>query len=274
MRNTDLDITLKDVCRAYSGPVGALWEMVMGEQIHVGGEADTTHMAEMVALSKKSHVLDICSALGGPARQLAQDYGCRVTGLDATERMVAEAKRRTREGKCRDHVIFKRGNALDLPFQAGTFDLVWGQDAWCYVTDKERLLLEAHRVLKPEGGIAFTDWIQTGAMMHSEQKALNAFMLFPSMETSAGYERLLRSAGFEVIGTEDLSDDFRQHCHHYERMLQEELKDPVIERFGPEFHRAVLDGWGLWVRAADAGKVGRGRWVGKKRVSPSAGRSG
>lgn len=259
---------------AYSGPVGALWEMVMGEQIHVGGEAETARMADAVALNERFHVLDICCALGGPVRQLARCYGCRVTGLDATERMVMEAERRTIEETYRDHVIFKRGNALDLPFRTGTFDLVWGQDAWCYVTDKERLLLEAHRVLKPEGGIAFTDWIQTGAMTRSEWKRLNAFMVFPYMETSAGYERLLGSAGFDMVGTEDLSDEFRQHCHLYEKMLQEELKDPAIERFGPEFYHAVLDGLGLWIRAADAGKVGQGRWIGKKRVPPSAGRSG
>ena len=43
---------------------------------------------------------------------------------------------------------------------AGSADFVWGEDAWCYVTDKPKLIAEAARVVKSGGTIAFTDWVE------------------------------------------------------------------------------------------------------------------
>ncbi len=259
-----LDFTIGDVNDIYEGPVGQLWEMLMGEEIHVGGERETDIMAEKAGMNRKSIVLDVCSALGGPARHLARKYGCQVTGLDATGKMVNEAGVRTVRDRLSHLVRFKLGNALDMPFHAGTFDMVWGQDAWCYITDKERLIREAHRVLKTGGAIAFTDWIQTGKMADKECEELNTFMAFPYMETLDGYEQILKDKGFNIVEKEDLSSGFALHCHLYQNKLRDELKGTIISQYGKELYQAADDGLDKWVRAADEGKVGRGRMIGKK----------
>ena len=67
----------------------------MGEQIHVGGENETDRLAEKANISEKLSILDVCSALGGPARHLARKYKCKFTGLDATQKMIDEAIKRT-----------------------------------------------------------------------------------------------------------------------------------------------------------------------------------
>ena len=41
-KGKQLDFTIEDVNNVYSGPVGVIWEMLMGEQIHVGGEKETS----------------------------------------------------------------------------------------------------------------------------------------------------------------------------------------------------------------------------------------
>ena len=195
MSEKRLDVTIESVNEVYDGPGGILWEMLMGEQIHVGGEQETDILAQKAGVNAESHLLDVCSALGGPARQLAQTWGCRVTGLDATQRMHAEAISRTRQAGLHDKIEYKLGNALDMPFRAKTFDVVWGQDAWCYITDKKRLIEECARVLKPGGILAFTDWLETGSMANDEWQALYTFMVFPSMETLDGYATLAETAG-------------------------------------------------------------------------------
>lgn len=252
------DINIGDVIAAYEGPVGIIWEMLMGEQIHVGGEQETAILAEIAGVGAGTRVLDVLSGLGGPSRHLARTYGATVTGLDATGRMVNEAVTRTESTGLSDRVAFHLGNALDMPFKSGTFDLVWGQDSWCYVTDKDRLIRECHRVTAPGGRIAFTDWIQTGAS-DEELHNLNAFMLFPYMETLDGYERLLQRHGFAVMVREDLSDDFAAHLHRYQDALANELKGRIVELFGRETFQEMERGISLWVRAADEGKVGRSR---------------
>jgi len=261
-----LDFTVGDVNEVYEGPAGILWEMLMGEQIHVGGEAETDAMALKagVNVNKSATVLDICSALGGPARHLARKYGSHVTGLDATQKMLDEAIRRTADEEL-DHLVdYRLGNALDIPFRADSFDIVWGQDAWCYITDKERLIEEAHRVLKPGGVIAFTDWTQAGTMTDQSWVELNTFMVFPYMETLDGYEELLLDTGFEIVEKEDLSVDFTRHCDIYQQKLRNELKDGIIQNYGTEMFNAVDAGLDGWVNATHEGKVGRGRLIGKK----------
>ena len=264
-KGKQLDFTIADVNEVYEGPVGKLWEILMGEEIHVGGGKETEILAEKAGINRETSVLDVCSALGGPARHLARKYGCSVTGLDATSKMVDEAVLRTERLGLSDHVTFRLGNALDMPFHAGTFDVVWGQDAWCYITDKERLIREAHRVLKPVGVIAFTDWIQAGNMSDTEWEDLNTFMAFPSMETLDGYEKILREKGFTIVEKEDLTSDFAYHCHLYQNKLRNELKEAVVSGYGKELYQAADEGLDKWVRAADEGKVGRGRMIGRKR---------
>jgi ubiquinone/menaquinone biosynthesis C-methylase UbiE len=263
-RGKKLDYTIGDVNDVYSGPVGILWEMLMGEQIHVGGEKETENLAVKARIKKDSKVLDVCSALGGPARYLARTYGCIITGLDATQKMVDEAIKRTQQQGLSHLITYKLGNALDMPFKSETFDVVWGQDAWCYVTDKNRLLSEAKRVLKSRGIIAFTDWLQIGTMTESEWTDLNSFMAFPYMETLDGYSNELKKLDFKILEAEDLSPDFTHHCHVYQDMLRNKLKNGIIAQYGKELFDAADGGLAKWVHAADESKVGRGRIIAQK----------
>ncbi len=264
VKGKKLDFNIADVNAVYEGPVGVLWELLMGEQIHVGGEKQTDVLAEKAGIRRDTTILDICSALGGPARHLAKKYGCRVTGLDATKKMVDEAVKRTEREGLTHLVTYRLGNALDLPFKSGTYDVVWGQDAWCYVTDKDRLIREAYRVLKHGGIIAFTDWIQVGNMSEKEWEELNSFMVFPYMETLDGYEQLLNRTGFSILEKEDLSKDFAEQCHNYQNLLRHKLKNGIVSEYGLKMFQDADNGLGMWVEAADDGRVGRGRIIGKK----------
>jgi SAM-dependent methyltransferase len=264
MTQRRLNVGLEDVNEVYDGPGGILWEMLMGEEIHVGGAAETDVLARKAGLAATSHVLDVCSALGGPARHLVTTYGCRVTGLDATRRMIQEATRRTAEAGLAGRITYKQGNALEMPFPDGTFDVVWGQDAWCYVTDKARLIEQCARVTKPGGVIAFTDWLETGPMSDDEWNALHTFMVFPYMEPLEGYARLATAAGLTVVEQEDLSPDFAAHIPLYLDLVRTRFKQAILDNYGQEMYDGVVDGLVLWRDAAAAGKVGRGRLIARK----------
>jgi ubiquinone/menaquinone biosynthesis C-methylase UbiE len=266
MKTRRLDVGIENVNEVYDGPGGILWEMLMGEEIHVGGAKETAVLATKAGITAASHVLDVCSALGGPARHLARNYGCRVVGLDATQRMHEEATRRTAEAGLSEQVEFRLGNALDMPFRADTFDVVWGQDAWCYITDKDRLLRECARVLKPGGVVAFTDWLETGPMTDEEWLDLHTFMVFPYMETLDGYAALAEAAGLTVVEKEDLTPDFAEHVQMYLEALQTQYKQAILNHYGQDMYDAVERGLIQWRDASAAGQVGRGRIVARKPV--------
>jgi ubiquinone/menaquinone biosynthesis C-methylase UbiE len=259
-----LDVGLEQVNEVYEGPGGLLWEMLMGEQIHVGGEEETDVLARKAGVVTSSRVLDVCSALGGPARHLARTIGCTVVGLDGTRKMHSEAERRTLAVGLEGQVSFRLGDALNMPFGDGAFDVVWGQDAWCYVTDKNRLIRECARVAKPGGVVAFTDWIETGPMSDEVWTALNTFMVFPYLETLDGYAKLAESAGLEVIEREDLTPDFARHVQLYADALTNRHCSGIVSSFGRELFDEVERGIGLWRDASAAGQVGRGRIIARK----------
>ncbi len=55
------------------------------DQFHGGGMGATTTLAELAELSKGAKVLDVGGGLGGPARMLAVQFGCKVTVIDLAE---------------------------------------------------------------------------------------------------------------------------------------------------------------------------------------------
>ena len=75
-------------------------------------------------------------------------------------------------------------------------DFVWGEDAWCYVADKKRLVAEAVRLLKPGGIIAFTDWVDGRTpWADGESDRYHRFMKFPNTLDLDGYAALLAEQG-------------------------------------------------------------------------------
>ena len=119
--------------------------------LSIGGKASTTELAEFASVTSSSRILDIGSGVGGPARHLAATFGCQVTGIDLVEANVEDANQRAKAEGVELLATFMTGDALNLPFEDQTFDIVWGQDAWCHIPDKEQLIRQAHRVLVPGG---------------------------------------------------------------------------------------------------------------------------
>ncbi len=259
------DYTIKDVQDVYDGPGGLLWEAVMSEQIHSGGPEATDFLAQKLGLKKGKVIVDICSALGAPARHLASKYGVMVKGVDATKTMIQKARERTTAAKL-DHLIeYYEGNALDLPFKKESFDVAWGQEAWCYATDKNRLIQEAYRVLKPGGLIGFTDWIITGKITQNELDPLYDSMAFPYMETFAGYQELLKQNGFKILEAVDQTEEFAQCFDQYHQKVTVELKPTILKNFGNDLYGFAENLVTIWRKAANDHKVGRGLFVGQKK---------
>ena len=258
------DYTGKDVQDVYDGPGGLLWEAVMSEQIHSGKDEVTDRMAAAVGLKAGMHVLDVCSALGAPARHIAKKYGVKVTGLDFTRTMNAKAIERNKAAGLDSLITIVEGNAMDMPFKKDTFDVVWGQEAWCYVTDKDQLMAEAARVLKPGGQLIFTDWVITGDPTEEELAKLYESMAFPYMETLQGWADLMKKYGLKVIEVKDQTDEYAKCFDEYKKMVEVDLKPAILKNFGPDLFAFATGLVNLWRDAAHAHQVGRGWYVGQK----------
>jgi SAM-dependent methyltransferase len=126
------------------------------DEFHGGQRPATVRLAELVGFTGMERVLDVGSGLGGPSRFLAWRYGCRVSGIDLTAEFVRIAEMLTQLTGLEDRVDYRRGDALDLPFDDRSFDVVWSQNAM-NIADRDRLYREMRRVLKPGGRLALQE---------------------------------------------------------------------------------------------------------------------
>jgi SAM-dependent methyltransferase len=97
-------------------------DLVIVDEFHIRGQKATLELGEKMNLNARSHVLDIGSGLGGPARTLAETHGCRVTGIDLTQAFCDAATAMSDWIGLGSRVSFKHGDGTNLPFANQTFD--------------------------------------------------------------------------------------------------------------------------------------------------------
>ncbi len=124
------------------------------DQLHVHGKRATLDLARLAELTPAMEVLDVGGGIGGPARTLATECGCVVTVLDLTEEFCRVGEMLTARTGLSDRVIFRYGDALEMPFPGNSFDVVWLQHSSMNIAVKERLFAEIYRVLRHGGRLA------------------------------------------------------------------------------------------------------------------------
>jgi SAM-dependent methyltransferase len=260
-------ISLADVQAVYDGPEGDLWELVMGEQIHIGGMASSMDLAERAGVTEGSSGVDLCCCNGAGMRFLVRFRGvAHMTGVDATARIVDRGRRRTEDEGLADHVQFVVSDATDTGLPDAAADFVWGEDAWCYVEDKARLIAEAARLARPGGKIAFTDWLAGPEPMdEAESERYLRFMKFPNVCDLEDYCRLLEASGCQVETAQD-TGRFQSHVDLYLEMLNMQLTYDALKLIGFNMElMQTLGGEMNFVRQlAHEGKICQGRFVATK----------
>jgi ubiquinone/menaquinone biosynthesis C-methylase UbiE len=155
-----------------------------------------------MGLSPGSHVLELGSGIGGPARYFASTYGCRVTGIDLSTFNHATAVERTRAAGLGHLATFQHGDALAVALPEGAFTHVFGCEAWCYFPDKADAYARAWRFLTPGGRVAFLE-----AACEKPLHLRTAELLGPvHYESLSRYGDLLAHAGFVDIQRFDTTE--------------------------------------------------------------------
>ena len=175
------------------------------DHFHGGGKEATVRLARFAGLMPGLRVLDVGGGLGGPARTLAVEFGCHVTVIDLTESYVQAAGELTARLGLSDRVTHHTGNALELPFDEGEFDVVWTQNSGMNIAAKERLYVGFQRVLRPGGLLALQE-----PMAGSVQPPV--FPLMWAVDAATSFLRtpvemrdLIEHAGFRTRAWDDVT---------------------------------------------------------------------
>lgn len=127
------------------------------DEFHVRGAAVSMELAKEAGFNKEMRILDAGCGIGGPCRMLASEFGCHITGIDITEEFIQTAKLLTQLVGL-DHLVqYIHADALNMPFENESFDIVWTQHVQMNIRDKEKFYSEIKRVLKPGGRLIYYD---------------------------------------------------------------------------------------------------------------------
>jgi arsenite methyltransferase len=130
---------------------------------HMGGLEATRELVEACHIDENSYVLDVGCGVGITACYLAGEYGCKVVGVDLSERMVERSRKRAERKNVGDRVEFRVGDAGDLPFEDGVFDAVICESVVAFPGDKRKVVGEYVRVTKAGGYVGMNEvsWMET-----------------------------------------------------------------------------------------------------------------
>lgn len=218
------------------------------DQLHTGGHMATREMAGMAGFSAGMDILDAGCGIGGSSRLLAEEFGCRVTGVDLVDEFVSCARFLTESTGLSPLAGFETAGIEDLPYPDECFDAVLCQHTLMNIRDKETVFAEFRRVLKPSGMLVLHEVVQ-------EKEAPLALPVpwaqspeISFLVSSEQLKTLLDKAGFDTLTFETDRDgaeswwrrvrDASEKLRHTEKPLGPHV---IFREMGPQFGENMLE---------------------------------
>lgn len=176
------------------------------DEFHVRGAEVSREIAKEINLNG-SRVLDVGCGIGGPARMLADEFNCEVTGIDLSHEFILTARKLSALIGLSDKTEFIQGDALELPFENGSFDVAWTQHVQMNIGDKSGFYSEISRVLTGNGTFVYYDIFRTGKdeLEYPVPWANDSSISF--LGSILNMETILRNLGFAKIQTTDQTEN-------------------------------------------------------------------
>ena len=174
------------------------------DELHVGGAEASRALVSGLKIHN-SAVIDVGCGLGGPSRMLADEFNCRVTGIDITPEFIRTARQLSDLVGLHERTEYLVGDALDLPFENGYFDIAWTEHVQMNIENKSRFYGEISRVLRDGGLFIYYDIFRKG---DGELKYPLPWANDPSISfltTTESVHEILTGLGLKKLQTTDFT---------------------------------------------------------------------
>ena len=140
-----------------------------------GGIDATAWLIEQARINSGTKILEVACNMGRTMIQLSKKYGCKITGVDLDKDVLKKAEENIRKNHLEDKLTLIHGDALALPFEDASFDIVVNEAMLTMLVGdkKDKALKEYFRVLKP-GGLLLTHDVALRTVDSAVQKELRS----------------------------------------------------------------------------------------------------
>ncbi|MEO1186898.1 MAG: methyltransferase domain-containing protein [Cyanobacteria bacterium J06636_27] len=219
--------TLSQQIQQFYDASSGLWEDIWGEHMHHGyygadGKEQKERRTAQIDLIEEllrwsevqqaENILDVGCGIGGSSLYLAQKYNANATGITLSPVQARRASERAIEFGLQDRANFQVADALNMPFEDNSFDLVWSLESGEHMPDKQKFLQECYRVLKPGGKLILVTWCHRSTnestLTADEKKHLEQIYevyCLPYVISLPEYEEIARQLPLQNIRTADWS---------------------------------------------------------------------
>ncbi len=171
------------------------------KRLRPGGVEATSWLLEKGGFSPEKNVLEVACNMGTTLIEVANRYGCSITGVDMSDEALEKAKANVRAANLEDNIKLLKADAKSLPFEDETFDIVINEAMLTMLSnrDKEKALREYYRVLK-KGGVLLTHDINIVGGVPKILNILRKVIHVPAVPLKeSDWITLLEKAGFTQI---------------------------------------------------------------------------
>lgn len=232
-------------------------ELLWGDgYLSPGGPAEVERVLSRFHLEGR-RVLDVGCGSGGITLFIAERFAPKeVVGFDVEMPVIEQARRRAGKAGFADRIEFTQGAPGRLPFPDESFDLVFSKDAMVHIPDKDAIFADIHRVLKPGGVFAASDWL----IAHDDEPTpdmevyIEAEGLSFGMASPKRYRLAMQRAGFTDIRTESRNAWYRDEAARELKRLQTELYDEAVALTGKAFVDKNIRTWAAMQKVLDSGE--------------------
>lgn len=208
------------------------------DEFHIGDRQSTLDVAKLTRASSDDRVVDVGAGIGGTARTLASHAGCHVTAVDVTPEFCEVAQDLNQRTGLADRIDVKCCDAIALPLATDEFDIVLTQHTTMNIADKNRMLGEIARILRPGGRYGFweifagTNPVEYYPLPWADDS--DASFLARQQE----FRTLLKSRGFRVDSWTDATPAAKRFVAQGVELAQSQKVPPL--------NKSVLRGAGWW----------------------------
>jgi len=167
---------------------------------------ESYEIPRLLEITRDSVALELGCGSGQYALRVAEQVGCRITGVDVNPNGIRNANELARRNKLDSLVRFEQDDVSKrLAFGDGTFDAAFANDVMCHIPGRTGVFEEVFRVLKPGGRFLFSDALVIGGVVSQEEIAARSSIGYYLFSPPGENERLLTAAAFRVLTANDTS---------------------------------------------------------------------